>query len=368
MPHVFTQITSTTKYPNMEKAKIDELHRKVIDYVCENFEDTNKFKRRVLDVLNAIACHVFDGEPVPNVPLIELTLPSHAQDTLHRFFINERDILWDVEPMIPHATTSTETMEDAIGTQDIVPEIPDTSEPTPKEDLYLAWPEIPRRDCRKIWRQVGDDILYVTLPLVPTRQREISVTTNVGLYTDADLLKLFPNHMIRTRHTMMYEKYDGLEYDEDVGAIIPIEGFTKEQVRDNIIKYPHLYKLYRVNGEKGVPFFAHIEIDGELIPLGEAWHQLPESKIIPNIIEFGKEYVIRRYLLERDILGIEHKYPLDGSLDPWLTLFTTVDQYASWGYTDAVGLARACVECRVKYRQTRNPVIKRMDGNERVFI
>ena len=32
----------------------------------------------------------------------------------------------------------------------------------------------------------------------------------------------------------------GLEFDEKLGIILPIEGFTKEQVKQNILEYQNL--------------------------------------------------------------------------------------------------------------------------------
>ena len=75
-----------------------------------------------------------------------------------------------------------------------------------------------------------------------------------------------------------------------------------------------------------------------------------------------KEYVVRRYLLERDISNVQHRYPLWGSLDPFLTLFMPPDEYIKYGYTDIIDLARKCVESRVSYRKSRNPIVRRLSN------
>ena len=107
-------------------------------------------------------------------------------------------------------------------------------------------------------------------------------------------------------------------------------------------------------------FYSTLEVDGELYKISDVWSTLPESGIIPYTKEFVKEYVVRRYLLERDIKGIEHKYPLYGSLDMFLTLFTSPDDYASMGYTNIIQMARDCVTARVNYKRSRNPVLRRL--------
>jgi hypothetical protein len=92
------------------------------------------------------------------------------------------------------------------------------------------------------------------------------------------------------------------------------------------------------------------------------WRRLPESLVIPYNKEFIKEYVVRRYLLERDISGVEHRYKLYGTLEPFLTLFTTAQEYSKMGYSDSIMLAHSCVTARVSYKQTRNPVLRRLSN------
>ena len=165
----------------------------------------------------------------------------------------------------------------------------------------------------------------------------------------------------------MYLKIDGIEFDPILGSILPIKGFTKKQLVDNIIKYPHLENIQRLGksptGCRYVEFWKFIEIDGQLLKTKDVWDSLPESKIIPRSKFFMEEYVIRRYLLERDIKKIDHKYKIFGDLDPYLTLFTTPDTYIKYGHTDTVGIARCCVESRISYKRSRNPILRRMSEN-----
>ena len=84
------------------------------------------------------------------------------------------------------------------------------------------------------------------------------------------------------------------------------------------------------------------------------------KSLIPYNSDYIKEYVIRRYLLERDVDNIKHNYPLFGTLDPFLTLFTTVEDYINYGYTDVEDIGRQCVKARVAYKQSRNPILRRL--------
>lgn len=112
-----------------------------------------------------------------------------------------------------------------------------------------------------------------------------------------------------------------------------------------------------VNGEIE-SFYSTIEINGEIHNILDIWDSLPDAKRMPKSSEYIKEYVARRYLLERDIKHIDHKYKMYGSLDPFLTLFTTSDMYKDFGYTDSLEIAKCCVRSRVNYKQTRNPIIR----------
>ena len=178
--------------------------------------------------------------------------------------------------------------------------------------------------------------------------------------TDAELMHLYPDQFVRTRSPILYEKVNGLPYDDQLGVIFPISNFKKEEIIDNIIKYPHLYKLKReVDGEI-ISFYDDIEIDGELLSIANVWDTLPEAKYIPRQSDYIKEYVVRRYLLERDH-GVQHKYPMYGSLDPYLTLFMPPSDYVDRGYKDVLQIVKDCVNSRVRFKTTRNPILKRLN-------
>lgn len=232
---------------------------------------------------------------------------------------------------------------------------------TPKEDLFITIPKYPK--VADVSSSLPNNI-RVSLPLVPSKQSEISATTDVNSMSEEDLLNLFPNTFIRTRSPLMYKPRQGITLDPDYGLLIPVEGFTDAQVRDSIIRYPHIFQLAR-QMEDGTftSFYNDMEIDGELVNILKVWKYLPEAKIIDidslnstsEQIEFIKEYAIRRYILERDIAGVKHKFDVRGSLPEFLTLFMPASMYKKEGYGNSLDIAKKCVSARVSYLRTRNP-------------
>ncbi len=382
----FTQLPDKLIYPARIRAKLSTLHSGVITYVVSNFKNTAKYKRQVVDTLNTISVYIKNNDALPSDwsvsnPLTNLELldSSFCEDTLGNLCIKVKDIIWDVQESETDEQISTDTVvttktssEDTVTSSKVVTVKPKRDigvvvSPTPKENLYIKPPTIPQFDASKPWlqSQLNQNVytIYESLPIIPVNQSQISVTTDVSKMTIMDMMKLYPNHFIRTRAATMYENHDGLTLDDDIGIILPIVGFSPTQVKDNIIKYPHIYKLTRYMNNKFTSFYSNIEIDGELHDTLSIWDSLPDSKKMPRNSEFIKEYVVRRYLLERDILGVEHKYPLFGTLEPFLTLFTTSDDYIRLGYTDVTDIAKQCVISRVSYKRSRNPIL-RMVYNE----
>lgn len=382
----FTQLPDKLIYPARIRAKLSTLHSDVITYVVSNFKNTAKYKRQVVDTLNTISVYIKNNDALPSDwsvsnPLTNLELldSSFCEDTLGNLCIKVKDIIWDVQESEIDEQISTDTVvtaktpsEDTVTSSKVVNVKPKRDigivvSPTPKENLYIKPPTIPQFDASKPWlqSQLNQNVytIYESLPIIPVNQSQISVTTDVSKMTIMDMMKLYPNHFIRTRAATMYENHDGLTLDDDIGIILPIVGFSPTQVKDNIIKYPHIYKLTRYMNNKFTSFYSNIEIDGELHDTLSIWDSLPDSKKMPRNSEFIKEYVVRRYLLERDILGVEHKYPLFGTLEPFLTLFTTSDDYIRLGYTDVTDIAKQCVISRVSYKRSRNPIL-RMVYNE----
>lgn len=248
------------------------------------------------------------------------------------------------------------------------------------EDIDLEFRSFPVRDVSKLWDTCYDDCgremkVYYSHPIIPTKQNEITITTPYDQISDMDLLKLFPDHFIRTRLDIMYEPQEGFTVHPKLGFIPKISGFTEEQVIDNIIKYPrfcHIFRMIddpdRFRGEKRISFISRIEVDGELLRLKEAINTVEDMKNLPDINVFYYDYIVRRYLLERDYHTVEHKYPLDGYLQPFTVLFMTPEEYAELGYTDALDLAKQCVKHRVQFYQSIHPLTKLRFSSEQTPI
>lgn len=398
----FTSISEKLPVPKWAKVAQGRAHSALITYVVDHYVDTKRYRKKVTDAINRLTYCVVDGQvpsldwsvkdPFVNMPDIPEEL---IQEKLSYLYLLPEYIDWDVEPVSSLDTDEVFSKVNAANMQsdvelpvpeetpkkpvDVVPEVKPVTKPvvkpaepvqkdiptslTTKEDLYIQPPRYPQFDYSNPWLKVTDKndllVIYPTIPEIPTKQNEISATTDVSKMTDADLMRLFPDSRIRTRRPSMYEPVDGLEYDDIFGNIIPVQGFTSEQIRENILKYPHIYKLQRVVDGEVISFYDDIEIDGELLSIASVWESLPESQYIPQQSDFIKEYVVRRYLLERDA-GVEHKYPMYGTLDPFLTLFMPPQDYAEFGYSNPIALAKQCVNSRVSFKISRNPILRRL--------
>lgn len=379
----FTEISDRYDVNRVVKGKISELHAKLITYVVSHFRNSNQYKQKVVKALNIITYAVYANDPLPfnwsakdpfkNMPDIEDEL---LKETLGDVYLTVDGIEWDVDASYGSAevaeTQPKQTIARPKKKEPILPKVfpPATgvASPTLKQDLYIQSPVIPQIDYSKVWMTGVVDsetyTIYETLPRIPTKQNEISCTTNPSQMTDKELLRLYPNVRIRTRAASMYEPISGIKLHPILGLILPIKEYTEQQLIENLLQYPHFFKLAREIDGKQCSFYSHIEIDGELVNILDVWDDLPESQIIPKQADFIKEYVVRRYLLERDIDGISHKYPLFGDLDPFLTLPLTTSDYMDFGYTDLVKLARQCVASRVNYKVSRNPIVRRLGSGD----
>lgn len=371
----FTNISETYKVRRNFKGILNDLHSSVITYVIAHFDGTLAYKRQVVRVLNILTYAVYASESLPrnwsklspfdNIPDIEDDL---IEETLGDIFLTVEAIDWDIK-VAEQAPVVAGTKFRSVTTMPDVPVATVKSSvavETPSTDLYIQAPEIPQFDVTKPWiqKQCGSDLLtiYTTLPEIPQRQRDISITTDVNKMTDSDLLRLYPNHFVRTRAPIMYTPQTNMDFDKDFGVILPIDDYSRDQIIDNIIKYPHLYKLAREQNNELVSFYAYMEIGGELVDTLEVWDSLEISKWIPKSAEFIKEYIVRKYLMDIEYKGAEFKYPIYGTLDPYLTLFMPIEEYTKRGY-NAVDLATKCVLSRVSYKQSRSPILRRINEN-----
>lgn len=391
----FLQLTAVLPYPPTVKGKLSQVHSTLIDQVITSYTGRHVDRVGYIHAFNCVSYMYLSSDSKPSTwnesdPLHtyqdrdEFTL----QEFLKNMYVYSKDVDWS--NLTPVADANTQSITTAVNTDaTLIPDtkvstdnvvnykvvepekssitsVPVTKDfiPTDKSDLYIQPPLVPRFDvAHPFVSGVLDDCAYVvypSYPLVPTKQNEISVTTDVNKMSKIDLMKLFPNCLIRTRAAVMYEPCEGIELDSTLGLILPIEGYTKQQLVDNIIKYPHIFKLQKEVDGQLESFYSTIEVNEELHKISEYWPELPESKVIPYTKEFVKEYVVRRYLLERDVKGIKHRYRIYGTLDPFLTLFTSPENYTTLGYKDTVKLAHDCVLARVSYKKSRNPVLRRL--------
>ena len=381
----FTSISESYKIKPIYKSTLNNVYSSFIMYVKGTYDGTAKYKRQATKVVNILTYAAYTSTTLPynwNMSIPFVNIPDIPDDELEEslgdIYLTPDAIEWDLD--VVSATVSempTVDTSNIVANKELPPApttllmgnpTPTSYKPSQLSDVSIKPPEIPQFDVSKVWKQkmCGADLLaiYTTLPEIPKVQRDISITTDINKMTDQDLLNLYPNRRLQTRASIMYVPQDGLPYDETLGVIIPIDGYTLDQCKENIIKYPHFYKLARYdaswpdnNGFRG--FYSFMEIDGKLVDTLEVWNSLEISKKIPTTTEYIKEYVVRKYLLDRDIGHKEFKYPLFGTLDPFLTLFMPVSDYQNYGY-DPIETARACVNSRVSFKQSRSPILRRM--------
>ncbi len=369
----FSQIPVKLNYPRHIKGKLSSLHSDIITYVSTMYDGSHELRSKTIRLLNTVTRYVIEGDTFPEnwsssknpFENIEVEDEFSLKEVLEGLYINPKLINWDI-PIVSGKNEYSEKPS-------ILPDQPKkvfhnvvkTVQETDKRDLYIQPPVVPQFDVNKPWITTVIDgtvyCIYTSIPEIPTKQNEISVTTDVNIMTDAQLLNLYPSNFIRTRSPVMYEPCLDFSYHPQLGVLLPIEGFTEQQLIDNIIQYPHLFKLSKLKDSEIISFYNTIEINGELYKIADVWKELSDTSKIPYTADFVKEYIVRRYLLERDVKGIKHSYPMYGELHPFLTLFTTPSEYVQFGYTDIVGIAHKCVESRVAYKRSRNPILRRVE-------
>ena len=205
----------------------------------------------------------------------------------------------------------------------------------------------------------GADYVVYSDYRIPSIQCQITAATQLSDFSDKAVLSLFPAIRLYTRSPYMYQPCDACEFDDDLGVVFKISGHTKKQVIKNIIEYPHLEFLDRWVKIKGrmttLPFWKHIEIDGQIVPTVDVWKQLKDTKDLPCTESFMNEYVTRKYLLDRE-KGVVHKYPLRADLRPFLTLYAPESYYASKGYS-SLEIGKKCIEARIAFKRSLNPIL-----------
>lgn len=361
----FSQLPDLLPYPRMLKAKISTVHSNLIESVSKDFDGSQRQKNDIMKCLNSISYMFVSGDtfpddwssddPMKNCPIVD---EDTCKTAIGDLYVSTYDVDWDIDI---RNSDNIRSNSDAYSDTEIKPVVQNM---TPKSDLYIQPPSVPRFDYHKKYavKVIGEDVyaIYHSIPEIPTKQNEISVTTDVSKMTTSDLMKLYPNRVIRTRPATMYQPVENIFLHKVLGNVLPIGDFSKDELIDNVVKYPHIFKLQKEVDGVAVNFYSTVEIDGQLHSISDVWNELPESKLIPYSVDYIKEYVVRRYLLERDLRGVDHRYKMYGELDPFLTLFAPSEFYADLGY-DVEDLAKKCVESRVAYKRSRNPVLRRID-------
>lgn len=368
----FSQVIDHIPYLPRLKAELSGVHADVVNYAIAHFDGTQRYKWSVIRTLNSLTYYLFVDGRIPgdwnrkdplNIALVD---DDECKNALGNMYLYAKDVQWDIDNIAQATDVSTQVVvENPAALLQVAPAVP--LPPTDKSDLYLKPPTFPQFDYTRVWRSGtlnGDQYcIYESLPIIPTKQNEISVTTDPTRFTSADALALYPHQFIQTRSKCMYEDVPGLDRHPLLGLILPIKGFTKTQLIDNLVRYPHFFKLLKEVDGIVESFYVTIEIDGELHKTIDIWDTLPEAKKIPKTSEFIKEYVIRRYLLERDVKHIDHRYKLYGTLDPFLTLFAPPEDYIRLGYKNTEDIARSCIAARVAFKRSRNPILRRLEEN-----
>lgn len=380
----FTQIPDKLKYPANIRAKLSSIHSIIVEYVVKHFSNTRKYKLKVLDVINNLSYHVLIKDDLDQLwnqsnPLQLTTIIDNSiiKKNIGEMYLDYSDVKFDVEDTDDGGEEVSDTpkpksfndLKAAVESKDhnSNKKNSDNSESntyttfTQKEDLYIKYPTVPQFKYGDVYASgyINGELysIYNSLPIIPTRQSEISATTNIDLMSESDLLNLYPNRFIRTRDECMYDNVPGIYQHELLGNIIPIEGYSRDELIDNIVRYPHIFRLCRIIDDQIVNMYNTIEINGELQRTLDVWESLPESSVIPRTAAYIKEYVVRRYLLEREH-GVSHNYPIFGTFEEFTTLFMPTETYIQMGYDDIVGMAKQCVKARINYKRSRNPILR----------
>lgn len=382
----FTELPIKLKYPPHIKGKLSTMHSELVTYACSHYKPTTAFKRQLIYCFNVASYYCISGDSIPqdwdisnpfvNVPIIDESL---IYSTIQQITVFVDDVIWDIyepeddetAPAISSISSSRAISSSPVVSVDTTDQCKSTEccgIETPVEDLYFQ-PEVPLLDYSRLYAQKTIDgveyVIYTSLPDIPTRQCEISITTDPNSMSTNDYLRLFPQQLFYTRPASLYTHIEGCDYIEDIGCIIPISGFTTDQILDNIIKYPHVEGIVRLGKQDGrdryVPFWKFIELNGQLHKITDVWDGFEEVRHLPKSQAIVSEYVVRRYLLERDVFRVDHTYTMFGDLSPFITLFMPISKYAEFGYADSVKIAEQCVQSRIQYLRSRNPILRRIN-------
>lgn len=352
----------------------------VVDYVLHNYRPSLKYKKQVLDYINTIiyfcvsdSCFPLGWSSKCPFDRLDVSNVSSYKKILGDAYLEMCDIEWDIDYDSANISNSVDSISANVSLQSkldysskadnssyIQNNLPDMKEL--RKQISFELPMYPSIDTTCIHEFGQDEAgrkvpIFSTLPKIPVVQNDISSTTDINNLSDDDLLKLFPPVYIPRIDDFYSYSYSDC-HDPVFGYVPCIEGFSKQQVIDNIIQYPQFNYLYRCIDNRRISFFKRIEIDGKLYSIDEAMlldnclKHLPQNKFII------KDYIIRKYLLERDIKHVDHISKLFGTFTPFLTLIGPPKFYIDHGYTDILQIAKQCVAGRVQFYRSRNPLLK----------
>lgn len=385
----FSEIGEVVQYPPQYKAKIQTVVSDIISYVSTHIPERLQGKRDIISCINRIAYLIISGDGIPvgwSVDMLCDGLPTVSDttimDTLGNCFIYLTDVVWDIQEnsavmaapkIVTLSSLNSGTIPSIHTDKAVTPTVGNSTVEKSTvdstiEDIAL-YPKAPQFDIKNInMSKVVDDLQYVlynSVPTIPTRQCEISMTTNVDAMTDKELLALFPNRILYPRSAELYAEIDGVERDDILGNLITVGGWSKKQMIDNIIRYPYIHNLKRLgrtpNGYRQVDFWKYMEVDGEMHKTLDVWDTHKKFSGLPKNKAVIEDVVVRNYLLKQSSKSKDkYQFGIYGELLPHLMLFLPIDVYADFGYKDPVDLARQCVISRVAYIRSRNPVLQKL--------
>ena len=206
----FSQIPSVLNYPRHVKGKLSSLHSDIITYVSTIYDGSYDMRNRTIRLLNTLTRYIIEGDVFPNgwsstknpFEGIEIEDELSLKENLQKLYISPKDVHWDIAP-VTEAPTKQEAKTAPIvpkttrsSTTKVVPSKIRTSVETDKSDLYISPPVVPQFDVNKPWVSTVIDgtiyCIYTSLPIIPTKQNEISATTDSNLMNERDLLQLYP--------------------------------------------------------------------------------------------------------------------------------------------------------------------------------
>ena len=93
---------SELPYPRKFKAILSSLHSDIIDYALAHYDGTNSFKRKIVDCMNSVSCHIMNGDTLPssiinndgNLSDIRIVDSDDAKRVIGDLFIMTSDADW----------------------------------------------------------------------------------------------------------------------------------------------------------------------------------------------------------------------------------------------------------------------------------